>query len=93
MRRSGTDNAMKGQRVITHISLADLKPGQRARVVEVYGGRGVRSRLKSLGIRPGAVITKVSAAFRSGAVVVQVGGSQTAVGYGVAHKIILEIQR
>ena len=77
----------------TRISLADMAAGQKAIVVEVHGGRGVHHRLQLLGIRPGAVVTKISNAFRPGAVVVQVGGSQTAVGYGVANKIIVEIQR
>lgn len=79
--------------MITRISLADLEPGQRARVVEVHGGRNVHRRLELLGIRPGAVITKISTGFRMGAMVVQVGGSQAAVGYGVAHRIIVEIRR
>ena len=38
--------------------------------------------------RAGVVIKKISHAFRPGAVVVKVGESQTAVGYGIAHKII-----
>jgi ferrous iron transport protein A len=79
--------------MIVRIPLSDMAIGQKARIVEVHGGRGVHHRLQLLGIRVGAVVMKVSSAFRPGAMVVQVGGSQTAVGYGVARKIIVEIQR
>ena len=74
-----------------HISLADVSTGQTARVVRIHGGRGVRRRLQALGIRPGVTVTKVSAAFRSGAIVVGAGGGQAALGYGVARKIIVEV--
>lgn len=67
--------------------------GQKARIVEVQGGRGVHYRLQLLGIRAGSFVTKISGAFRPGAVVIQVGGSQTALGYGIAHKITVEIER
>jgi ferrous iron transport protein A len=89
----GSGAAEKGKPMTVRIPLADMAAGQRARIVEVHGGRGVHHRLQLLGIRPGAVVTKISSAIRPGAVVVQVGGSQAAVGYGVARKIIVEIQR
>ena len=75
------------------IPLADMTDGQNARIVEVHGGRGMHHRLQLLGIRPGTIVKKISSALRPGAVVVQVGSSQAAVGYGVANKIIVEIQR
>ncbi len=75
------------------IPLSDLAVGRKAKIVEVHGGRGVHHRLQLLGIRPGTVVTKISSAIRPGAVVIQVGGSQAAVGYGVARKIIVEIHR
>ena len=83
----------EGKYMTARIPLIDMAAGEKARVVEVHGGRGVHHRLQSLGIRPGAVVTKISSGIRPGAVVVQVGGSQTAVGYGVASKIIVEILR
>jgi len=71
-------------------SLADLKSGQTATVVQIHGGRGIQRRLQALGIRPGALIKKVSAAFQPGAIVVAAGGGQAALGYGVARKIVVE---
>ena len=72
-------------------SLADLDAGQTGIVSRIYGGWGVQRRLQALGIRPGATVTKVSAAFRPGAVVVVAGGGQTALGYGVARKVVVEV--
>ena len=75
----------------TPVSLADLKPGQAGVVVRVSGGWGVQRRLQALGIRPGVTVTKVSAAFRPGAIVVAAGGGQAALGYGAARKVIVEV--
>jgi len=71
-------------------SLAELRSGQTAKVLEIHGGRGIQRRLQALGIRPGAIVKKVSAAFGPGAIVVAAGGGQAAVGYGVARKVIVE---
>jgi len=74
-----------------HVSLADLGAGESGKVLRVSGGWGVQRRLQALGIRPGAMVTKVSAAFRPGAVVVTAGGGQAALGHGVARKVIVEV--
>lgn len=76
---------------MTDISLADLRAGESGRVLRVSGGWGVQRRLQALGIRPGATVTKVSGAFRPGAIVVSAGGGQAALGYGVARKVIVEV--
>lgn len=74
-----------------NISLADLRGGASGKVLQVSGGWGVQRRLQALGIRPGATVTKINAPFRPGAIVVAAGGGQTALGYGVARKIIVEV--
>ena len=76
---------------MTTVSLADLRAGESGKVLRVPGGWGVRRRLQALGIRPGATVAKVSAAFRPGAIVVAAGGGQAALGYGVARKVIVEV--
>jgi len=73
------------------IPLTELKAGQKAKIVSLMGGRGIHRNLEVLGIRPGAVIEKISNPIRPGAVVVQVGGSQVALGYGITNKIIVEV--
>ena len=78
--------------MVQRIPLTDMAVGQKAGIVEVHGGKGVHYRLQSLGIQAGVFVTKISSVFRPGAVVVQVGGGQTALGYGIAHRIIVEIE-
>ena len=75
------------------ISLTNMKAGKTGTVVEFLGGGGVHRRLSALGIRPGAKVTKVSSAFARGPVVVQVGRTQTALGFGISSKIIVEVER
>ena len=75
------------------IPLTDMTTGETGSVVEIAGGRGVTGRLQALGIRPGVTVTKVSAHFTRGPVVVQIGGTQAAVGFGISHKIIVEVNR
>ena len=73
-----------------HTSLVELNAGQAAEVLKIRGGYGIQRRLQGLGIRPGAIVRKVSAALRPGAVVVAAAGGQAALGYGVARKVIVE---
>jgi len=70
-------------------SLNELKVGQSASVVQIRGGHGIQRRLQSLGIRPGVIVRKVSAAFGPGPVVIAFSRGQAALGYGVARKVIL----
>ena len=73
------------------MTLTDMTTGETGTVVEIAGGRGVTGRLQALGIRPGVTVTKVSAHFARGPVVVQIGGTQAAVGFRISHKIFVEV--
>ncbi len=75
------------------IPLTDMAAGETGTVVEIAGGRGAVDRLRALGIRPGIAVTKVSKHFAGGPVVVQVGGTQAAVGHGISRKIIVDVNR
>ncbi len=79
--------------MMERISLIDMKTGETGTVVEIFGGRGVLNRLGALGIRQGVKVTKVSAAFARGPVVLRVYGTQTALGFGVSYKIIVDVER
>ena len=79
--------------MVERIPLTDMETGETGTVAEFFGGRGVYNRLRALGIRPGVKITKVSGAFARGPVVVRVGGTQAALGFGVSYKVIVEIER
>ncbi len=49
-------------------------------------------RLSALGIRPGKRLTKVSAMFMRGPVTVRVGGTEIALGFGMASRIVVEVE-
>ena len=73
------------------ITLARMPTGQSGIVVQIQGGHGLVNRLSALGIRPGKRITKVSSMFMRGPVAVQVGSVQLAIGFGMANRIIVEL--
>jgi ferrous iron transport protein A len=75
------------------LSLRQMRSGQSGRVVRVDGGAGLVSRLNSLGLRPGKKITKVSSMLMRGPVTVQVGSSRVAIGFGMAGKILVELDK
>jgi len=69
--------------------LTDLTLGQRGTIINVQGGRGMRSRLQSLGLANGQIVRKVSHLAWGGPVVVEVNRTQIAIGRGMANKIIV----
>lgn len=86
----------------SQITVSQMRAGQSGRVVQILEGHGHHrdrghghgfvDRLHSLGIRPGTRITKVSAMFMRGPVTLQVGQAQVAIGYGMAGKILVEVE-
>ena len=70
-----------------------MQTGQSGRVVEIQGGFGVIDRLNALGIIPGKRITKISSMLARGPVAIQVDRAQFAIGYGMANKIIVELDQ
>ncbi|HID32844.1 MAG TPA: ferrous iron transport protein A [bacterium (Candidatus Stahlbacteria)] len=72
------------------ISLSDLKAGEDAVVASIKGGRGMIRKLESLGIRPGGRLKKISSQLMGGPVVVQVGNTQVAIGFGMARRILVK---
>ena len=73
------------------ITLARMQTGQSGIVVQIQGGHGLVNRLSALGIRPGKRITKVSSMFMRGPVTIQVDRVQVAIGFGMAKRIIVEL--
>jgi ferrous iron transport protein A len=74
-------------------SLIDLNPNERGTVLGVQGGRGLVNRLGALGIIPGAKITKISSMSTRGPTTVLVNRTQVALGFGMASKIIVNVER
>jgi ferrous iron transport protein A len=72
-------------------NLTDMNDGKTGRVVMVRGGHGLRARLDAIGIRPGVNITKVSGQLMHGPVIVRIGATQVAIGFGMARHITVEL--
>jgi ferrous iron transport protein A len=77
---------------VRQVTIRSMRPGQSGRVVEIQGGAGLADRLNSLGIRPGKRVTKVSSMIMHGPATVQVDRAQVAIGFGMAGKIIVEVE-
>jgi len=73
------------------LSLSQMSTGQSGIVVQVMGGHGMVRRLEALGIRPGKRITKVSSMLFRGPVTVRIDNSQVAIGFGVARRVMVEV--
>ena len=71
--------------------LSQMKMDQKGIIVQITGGRGFNSRLAAMGIRIGHEVTKVSSMLMAGPVVVRVGNTEIALGFGMAQKIIVEV--
>lgn len=73
------------------VNLRQMSSGQSGRVVAVKGGHGLVARLEGMGLRQGSHITKISSMMMHGPVTVQSGSTCLAIGFGMADKIIVEL--
>jgi ferrous iron transport protein A len=74
---------------VTRLPLTELRPNERAVVIEFAGGRMARSRLMALGFTPGAEV-RMSQNYGRGPLIVSVRGGQVALGRGEARHISVE---
>jgi ferrous iron transport protein A len=74
-------------------TLTRMLPGQSGRIVKIDGGYGLVRRLDALGIRIGKKVTKVSAQWMKGPILVRQGNTQVALGFGMASKVLVQITR
>jgi len=75
------------------ILLSEMEIGQAGVVIEFHGGQGMLSRLSTLGIRIGEKVKKISQQALGGPVVIEIGKSQVAIGFGMASRILVEIEK
>ena len=68
--------------------LSMASPGETVEVATVRAGWGLQRRLADLGLTPGIRVRVVSSG-KPGPVVLDVRGSRLALGYGVAHRIMV----
>lgn len=72
------------------ISLLQLKPGKKSRVVEIIGGKTLENRLMGMGIYLGRDISKVGHFVLRGPVAIKAGRTTIALGHDMAKRIIVE---
>ena len=72
--------------------LTHMKSGESGTVTDLRGGHGMLNRLDAQGIRRGVTLTKVSGQFMRGPVIVRVGSTQVAIGFGMARHVLVEIE-
>ncbi|HIE17983.1 MAG TPA: ferrous iron transport protein A [Dehalococcoidia bacterium] len=73
------------------LTLVQMKAGQSGTIIAILGGRGLARRLEALGVRLGKRITKISSTLFRGPVTLRVDHTQVAVGFGMARRILVEI--
>jgi ferrous iron transport protein A len=74
-------------------SLNEMHPEESGIVSEIRGGQGMTDRLNALGIRTGKRITKISSMLLRGPVTIQIDRMRVAIGYGMAEKIFVEVEK
>jgi len=76
---------------IKQIALNQMEAGQSGKVIQIQGGHSLINRLNALGVRPGQRVSKISSMFMRGPVTIQVGNAQVAIGFGMARRIMVEL--
>jgi len=75
------------------IDLTQMQPGETGIVKEIQGGYGLIRKLQSMGIRPGKKIIKISSHFWRGPQTVEIDNLQVAIGFGMAKRIFVHVER
>jgi ferrous iron transport protein A len=73
------------------VTLAQMQADERGKIVGIHGGVGMARKLDAMGIRAGKVITKVTAQWMRGPVLLRQENTQVALGFGMASKIMVEL--
>lgn len=75
------------------VNLVKMKCGERGVVVQIEGGHELEKRLSVMGVGPGKHIVKLSTFALRGPVAIRVGRTVLALGYGMASKVWVEIEK
>lgn len=73
-------------------TLNDLGAGEGGKIIRIIGGVGMVNRLAAMDIRPGTIITKLNSGLMQGPVTVEVNRTQIAIGFGMAARILVEVE-
>jgi ferrous iron transport protein A len=72
------------------ITLDQVNENRKAEVIDIQGGQGIRQRLSQMGIHPGDTITILRYGALRGPILIEIHGSQVALGRGIASRITVE---
>jgi len=84
----GKSKTTRDAKTRNYLSLAFLQEGKKARVIDIFGGRGMVRRLMEMGLSPGSEVTVVRNSL--GPMIVEVRGVRLALGRGLASRIVVE---
>jgi len=70
-----------------------MNPEESGIVYEIKGGQGLTNRLNALGIITGKKIKKIDSMLMRGPVTVLVNRTKVAIGFGMAGKISIEVDK
>lgn len=70
-------------------SLAELKPGEHAALIEIRAGKGALGRMSSLGFTPGVDVEMIQN-YGRGPLIVTVRGTRIALGRHEAEKLLVQ---
>lgn len=70
-------------------SLAELKPGEHAALIEIHAGKGALGRMSSLGFTPGVDVEMIQN-YGHGPLIVTVRGTRIALGRLEAEKLLVQ---
>lgn len=71
-------------------SIIKFKRGDKVKVVKINAGKRATQRLITMGITPGNIVEIARVSSLGGPVLISYEGSEIAIGYGLASKIIVE---
>jgi ferrous iron transport protein A len=72
------------------IPLIQLRTGQKAKILRLEGGPGFQRNVRSRGMREGKILEVVTRHPIGGPIVIEIDGRETAIGRGMAKRIIVE---
>jgi len=72
-------------------TLFDLESGEEAVIKSLKGGAEFQKKLRSLNLRVGKVIRKVTAEPFHGPLVIEIDNTEAAIGMNMAKKIVVEL--
>ena len=75
------------------LNLTQIKIGEIGVIREIHGGHCFARRVQGMGIRPGKKIKKIASHFWCGPQTIEIDKLRFALGFGMAKKIFVEVER